>query len=104
MLPWWGWALLWVVLLVGSGALLGWMGWQVWGKVKRLMKEIERAGELVTVLEARSEALSKVGASPSAVTQDPFRVREEYRVQREEAATRRAARRAARLPPWARVH
>lgn len=104
MLPWWGWVLLWVVLLVGAAALLGWRCWQVWGTVKQLMKEVERAGALVAALEARSEELSEVRPPPSAVTQDPFRIREQYRVQREEAATLRAGRRAARLPPWARVH
>ena len=32
MLPWWGWVLLWVVLLLGSAVFLGWRAWLVWGQ------------------------------------------------------------------------
>lgn len=104
MLPWWGWVLVWVVLVAGSAALLGWKCWRVWGKAKELMAEVGRASELVAELEARAEELSEVLPPTVAVTQDPFRVREEYRAQREEAAALRAIRRAERLPAWARVH
>lgn len=104
MLPWWGWLILWTVLIGGAAALLGWLCWQVWGKARLLMFEVERATDAVAELEARADALSEVLPPPSSVTQDPSRLREEYRAQREEAAHRRASRRAARLPPWARVH
>ena len=104
MLPWWAWLALRVVLVVGAAALLGAMGWRVWGKVKLLLAEIGRASELVSQLETRVDALSEVPTAPTAVTQDPFRLRQEYRAQREDAATLRTGRRAARLPPWARVH
>ncbi|GEM_PF-6905228 len=40
MLPWWGWVLVWVVIVVGGAALIAWRGWRVWGKVKALGREI----------------------------------------------------------------
>jgi hypothetical protein len=105
VLPWWGWVLFWLVLVLGSGALLGWLGWRVWGRAKLLTAEIQRATDAVAALEARVEELDRPATpGPSAVTQPPSRLREEYRLQRQDAAARRAGRRAARLPPWARVH
>ncbi len=104
MLPWWGWLIFWLVLVLGAAGLLGWLSWRVWGKVRQLTAELERAGAALAELEARVGELDEVDPPPTAVTQDPSRLREEHRRQRDAAAAERANRRAERLPPWARVH
>ena len=104
MLPWWGWVLLWLVLLLGSAAYLGLRARRVWGSTKGLGREVQRASELVAELEARADELRDVEPDPTAVTQPPHRMRAQYREQRASAKAARDARRADRLPPWARVH
>ena len=104
MLPWWGWVLLWVVLLLGSAALLGWRAWLVWGKTKVLGREVQRASELVAALESRADELRDLEQPRTAVTQPVHRMRAEYRGQRASTKAARRARRTDRLPPWARVH
>ena len=104
MLPWWGWVLLWVVLLLGSAAFLGWRAWLVWGRTKALGREVQRASDLVAELEARADELRDVEPDPSAVIQPPHRMRAQYREQRASTKAARHVRRADRLPPWARVH
>ncbi len=104
MLPWWGWVLVWVGLLACSAAVVDRLCRQVWRKTKLLMAEVERASDLVSELEARADALSEVVPVPTAVTQDPYRLRAQYQAMREDAAAVRANRRAERLPAWARVH
>jgi hypothetical protein len=103
VLPWWGWALVWTVLLVGSAVLLGERGWRVWGSVKGLGREVDRASALVAELEARADELRDLDPPPTAVTQPPRRVRERYREGRAATRAARRARRAEHLPPWARV-
>ena len=103
MLPWWGWVLLWVVLLVASGLWLFVLSRRVWGKAKVLTGELSRASGLLDELESRVDELREAEPAPTAVTQDPLRLREEYRAQRAEQAAARRSRRADRLPPWARV-
>lgn len=103
MLPWWGWALLWAVLLVGGGLWLLVLSRRVWSSAKALGREVERAGALLSELEARVDDLRDVDPPPTAVTQDPARLRAQYREQRAERAAVRRTRRAERLPPWARV-
>ncbi len=104
MLPWWGWVLLWVVLLLCSAALLGWRAWLVWGKTKVLGREVQRASELVAALESRADELRDLDPALIAVIQPTHRMRAQYREQRASAKAARHVRRADRLPPWARVH
>ena len=104
MLPWWGWVLLWVVLLLGSAALLGWRAWLVWGKTKLLGREAQRASDLVAALESRADELRDVDPALIAVIQPTHRMRAQYREQRAAARAARHVRRTDRLPPWARVH
>ena len=103
MLPWWGWVLLWLALLVGASIVLGVRARRVWGSTKALGREVERASALVAELEARADELRDLEPPPTAVTQPLHSVREQYRQQRAEASAARRARRAERLPPWARV-
>jgi hypothetical protein len=103
VLPWWGWVLLWVVLLAGSVAFLGWRAWLVWGSTKALGREVERASALVAELESRADELREAETAATAVTQPIHRMRAEYRQQRASSKAARQVRRADRLPPWARV-
>ena len=104
MLPWWGWVLLWVVLLLGSAAFLGWRAWLVWGRTKDLGREVQRASELVAELESRADELRDIDPALIAVVQPAHRMRAQYRDQRAFTKAARRARRTDRLPPWARVH
>lgn len=103
MLPWWGWVLVWTVLFVGSVVLLAVRGWHVWGSVKALGREVDRASALIAELEARADELRDLDPAPTAVTQPPHRVREQYREGKAATRAARSARRAEHLPPWARV-
>ena len=46
MLPWWGWVMVWLLLLVGGAAWVGVLSRRVWGKTKVLAAEVQRAGAL----------------------------------------------------------
>jgi hypothetical protein len=104
VLPWWGWAALWVVLLLGSGVHLGLRARRVWRSTRVLGREVARAGGLVAELEARADELRDAEPAVLAVTQPVSRVRAQYREQRASTRAARQARRADRMPPWARVH
>lgn len=71
MLPWWGWVLVWVVILVGGAALIAWLGWRVWGKVKALGREIADAERAADALQAQ---VDRIGASSGADSRGPGRV------------------------------
>ena len=103
MLPWWGWVLLWAALLLGAGVALGRLAWGLWGSTRALGREVQRTAALVAELEARADELRDLPPPPTAVTQPLHRVRVQYREQRAESVAARRARRAERMPPWARV-
>ncbi len=104
MLPWWGWVLIWAVVLLGSAAFLGWRARLVWGRTRALAREVQRASRLVAELESRADQLRDVDQALVAVTQPVHRMRAQYREQRASSKAARRARRTDRLPPWARVH
>ncbi|HYN29185.1 MAG TPA: hypothetical protein VES95_04855 [Dermatophilaceae bacterium] len=52
MLPWWGWVLLWALLLAGSAALLGWRLRRLWRRSRVVLAELERAEDVLGRLEA----------------------------------------------------
>jgi hypothetical protein len=58
---------------------------------------------VLAALETRAERLRADAEISTAVTQDPHSLREEYRRRRADEVADRAARRAARMPRWARV-
>ncbi|QKE84763.1 hypothetical protein [Arthrobacter sp. NEB 688] len=104
MLPWWGWTLLWVVLLVGGAVLVGLRARATWRSLRALTAELGRAGRLVEELE-RAAAVDREPEAPvTAVVQDPHSLREEHRRERARQADARRTRNAERMPPWARVH
>ena len=104
VLPWWGWLLLWAVLVVGGGAWVAVLGRRTWRSARALGEEVARAGALVAELEARLDEARDLPMERPAVLQDPRMVREEHRRQRAESKAARRARRMDRRPPWARVH
>ena len=104
MLPWWGWLLLWLVLVVGGAVLVGLRARATWRSLRALTGELGRAGRLLEALEAAAATHRELDPPAPAVTQDPHRLREEHRTQREADRAARRTRRAQQLPPWARVH
>jgi len=104
MLPWWGWLLFWVVLLLASAAFLAWRAWLVWGKTRTLGREVARASAIVAELESRADELREVDPALIGLVQPIHRLRAQYREQRASTKAARRARRTDRLPPWARVH
>jgi hypothetical protein len=89
VLPWWGWVLLWAVLVVGGSLWVAARARTTWRSAKALTAEVERAADLVP--------------EHTAATQEPHRAVAQYRATRAAQAAERQARRAARRPPWARV-
>ena len=104
MLPWWGWVMVWLLLLAGGAAWVGVLSRRVWGKTRALAAEVQRAGALVAELEARMGEVRELDDPRVAVVRHPREVRAERRDLRRAQRVVRRARRADRLPPWARVH
>jgi hypothetical protein len=103
MLPWWGWVLLWTLLVVGGGVWVGIRARSTWRSATALTAEVDRAGRLLAEAVADTSGPQEDIVPTPALAQDPREVREQYRRHRAEAAERRRVRRAARTPPWARV-
>jgi hypothetical protein len=104
MLPWWGWVVLWVLLLATAGLVVGVRGRRVWRSLTALGRDVEQAGALVGELEsAASRVREPDDDTRPAVTRDPRELRAAYREPRAATAADRSRRRAARRPPWARV-
>jgi hypothetical protein len=103
VLPWWGWVLLWVGLFAGAAVWIGVLARRTWRSAAALGREVSRAGAMVEALEARVDELQDLDPPPTAVTQPPHRLREEYREERARQVAARRVRRAGRTPPWARV-
>ena len=105
MLPWWGWVLLWAVLVLGGALLVGLRARATWRSLKSLTAELGRAGSLLVELEEAVATHRELAQPVPAVLEDPHRLREEHRRRREARVAERTARRAERTPPWARhVH
>ena len=103
MLPWWGWVVFWAVFVGRVGAF--WLGVLVrggLGEARALGGEVSGASALCRPRAAVDE-LSEVDPPPMAVTQPVHRVRGEYRSSGLAVSRTDGARRAERLPHWARV-
>jgi ketopantoate reductase len=48
----WAWVLLWVVLVLGAGAVFGLLGLRLWKKARALLREIGTASERLTAVLA----------------------------------------------------
>jgi hypothetical protein len=99
----WWWVLIWALLLLIATAYLARRAWAVWGQAKELGTEVERASATVAALQAQADRLRERPPAPElAVFGDPRRLRRERLAIRGALRERRRARRAARLPLWAR--
>lgn len=99
----WWWVLIWTLLVVIAGAYLAARLWTLWGQVKELTAETERATQTLSALEAQVDRLGeRQPAPPLAVFQDPRDLRRHRNTSRAALREQRAARRAERLPRWAR--
>lgn len=99
----WWWVLIWTLLVVIAGVYLGARLWGLWGHVKELTAETERASQTLAALEAQVDRLGEAAApQPLAVFQAPRDLRHHRATTRAELRSRRAARRAERRPLWAR--
>lgn len=99
----WWWVLIWTLLVVIAGAYLVARLWGLWGQIKELTAETERAATTVSALEAQVDRLGeRAPAPPLAVFQDPRDLRHHRATTRAAVREQRAARRAERLPRWAR--
>ena len=99
----WWWVLIWTILVVLAGVYLVARLWGLWGQVKELTAETERAGQTLAALEAQVDRLGEAAAAqPIAVFQDPRELRRERERTRASLRQERRARQAARRPAWAR--
>jgi hypothetical protein len=60
---WWGWTLLWLVLVVGAAVYLFLLGRMLWRKVSALFTELGAASELMGSVSEQLEALNRVSAA-----------------------------------------
>jgi hypothetical protein len=98
----WWWVLIWTILVVVAAVYLGARLWGLWGQVKELTAETERAGRTLAALEAQVDRLGEAADQPIAVFQDPRELRRERERTRASLRQERRARQAARRPAWAR--
>jgi hypothetical protein len=99
----WWWVLVWTLLVLVAGVYLVARLWGLWGQVKELATETERAGGTLAALEAQVERLREPAPPVQlAVFEDPRDLRHHRATTRAELRAQRTARRAERLPLWAR--
>jgi hypothetical protein len=70
-MTWWGWLLLWAVLVAGSAAALFLLGRRLWRQTKALTRELRTASEQLSALGDRIAGLEAghepVGGAPGGV-------------------------------------
>jgi ketopantoate reductase len=60
----WAWVLLWVVLVLGAGAVFGLLGLRLWKKAKALIAEIGTSSERLTAVLAQLNDLTDQSNDP----------------------------------------
>ncbi len=100
----WWWVLIWVLLVVIAAIYLGSRIWGVWGSFKELTGEVSRASQTLAALEAEVDRIGDVPRAPPrvAVFDNPRDARRHRVKTRASLREERQARRAERLPGWAR--
>ena len=97
------WVMIWVLILVASGAYLGWRAWGLWGQARELGSELETASRRLDEVHGQLELLGEqidsveelaVFASPATARRDRNRLRADSRRARQQ-------RRASSRPAWA---
>lgn len=104
MLPWWGWVLIWAVIVLGGAAWIAVLVRRAWRSLKALNAELGRASALAGAIEREASTANVTEPSPPrlAVFMTPAQAARERTEVRTSLRTERQARRAARLPGWAR--
>ena len=98
----WWWVLIWTILVVVAGVYLVARLWGLWGQVKELTAETDRASRTLAAIEAQVDRLGEAPPQSIAVFQDPRDLRRHRATTRADLRAQRASRRAERLPRWAR--
>jgi hypothetical protein len=95
--------MIWVLLLVVSGAYLGWRVWGLWGQTKELGSELAVAERRLDEVQGKLELLGERISSPEELAIFAGPVTARIRRNRAKADSRRARqqRRAASRPAWA---
>lgn len=104
MLPWWGWVLVFVVIVLGGALLLWVLGRRAWRSFRALTAELGRAGALAGAIEAEAATPNRNPPTPPRldVFGSPAQAARERHEVRTALWTEKQARREARLPGWAR--
>lgn len=97
------WVMIWVLLLVVSGAYLSWRAWGLWGKAKQLGSELGAAQRRLEEVQGQLEVLSEAIGSPEelAIFVGPVTARIKANRAKSDRRRARQLRRAASLPAWA---
>jgi hypothetical protein len=95
--------MIWALLLVVSGAYLGWRAWGLWGHTKELGSELAAAQRRLDEVQGQLELLGERIGSPEelAIFAGPVTARIWRNRAKAEGRRARRQRRAASLPAWA---
>jgi hypothetical protein len=98
------WVMIWVLLLVVSGAYLGWRTWGLWGQTKELGSELVDASRRLDEVHGQLEVLGdRIGSAEDlAVFTGPVTARIKRNRAKSDSRKARRLRRADSLPAWAR--
>jgi hypothetical protein len=97
------WVMIWLLLLVVSGAYLAWRTWGLWGRAKALGSELAVAERRLDEVQGKLELLGERVRSPEELAIFTGPVTARIRRNRAKAESRRARqlRRASTRPAWA---
>ncbi len=70
-MTWWGWTLLWLVLVAGAAVYLFVLGRLQWRKLSALFTELAAAGELMGSVSEQLEALDRATAAIRSEDDEP---------------------------------
>lgn len=103
MLPWWGWTILWVVLLLAGAAVIAWRLRWLWGRSRAFLEALEEAEATLAAVETRIAEVEQVAERDTRIgpLEDPGELRRAYAAARTSQREDRRRRRAERLPGWA---
>jgi len=95
--------MIWVLLLVVSGAYLGWRAWGLWGQARELGSELVVAERRLDEVQGKLELLGERISSPEELAIFAGPVTARIKRNRAKALSRlaRRQRRAASRPAWA---
>jgi hypothetical protein len=97
------WVMMWLLLLVVSGAYLSWRAWGLWGKAKELGSELAVAERRLDEVQGKLELLGERISSPDglAIFAGPVTARITRNRARVDRRRARQQRRASSRPAWA---